>query len=225
MQSLSAKGPPARLTLLRARVQVLNQHKLILCSQIRSEISERVPSSQQCGGQIRYCVLGLPGASASCSAALSSRSWRQASSQHTACTNTMASALANLTEMQAWSTADLYGWAIPLCTDTLLMTVEPCTQQISRLRVACRVYSALLLAGVTSTMKYSSRYHHSNSDDKSKGFFGENFSVFLYGEQQFHCAIKWIWILVRNIFSQSRRKQSAVNTTCNVVYACYPQES
>lgn len=154
---------------------MFNQHKLILRGQMHSKISDRVNSSQQTSGQIRYCVLGLPGASASSSTALSSHGWRKARSRHAACVNTIASALTNLTEMQAQSTADLYGWVSQPCTDMLLMTVEPCAERTSSLRVAHRVYSALLLAEVTSTMKYSSRYHHSKSDDKSKGFFWRQF--------------------------------------------------
>lgn len=154
---------------------MFNQLKLILHSQIRSKISDRVNSSQQTSGQIRYRVLGQPGAGASSSAALSSHGWRKARSRHAACVNTIAPALANLTEMQAWSTADLYGCVSQPCTDTLLMTAEPYAERTSSLRVAHRVYSALLLAEVTSTMKYSSRYHHSKSDDKSKGFFWRQF--------------------------------------------------
>lgn len=90
-------------TIEGTRVQVFNQHKLILHGQIRSKISDRVNLSQQTSGQIRYHVLGLPGAGASSSAALSSRSWRKARSRHTACINTAAPAPANLTERQAWS--------------------------------------------------------------------------------------------------------------------------
>lgn len=93
-----------------------------------------------------------------------------------------------------------------------------------QLRVAHRVDLALLLAGVTSTMKYSSRYHRSKSDDKSKGVLEGNFCVFLHYEWQFHWAGKYIWIPVRNTFIQSSRKQSEVNTTCNVIYVCYLHE-
>lgn len=153
------------------RVRAFNQHELISHGQILSKISDRVDSSQETSGQIRYGVLGLPGAGASSSAALSSHGWQGARSRHAACVNTIAPALANLTEMQAWSTADLYGWVSQPCTEMLLMTVEPCAERTSSLRAARRVYSALLLAEVTSTMKYSSRYHHSKRDDKSKGFF------------------------------------------------------
>lgn len=134
---------------------------------------------------------GLPGAGASSSAALSSRGWREARGRHAACVNTTAPARANLTERQSWSAADLYGWVSQPCTDMLLMTAEPCAERTSSLGAAHRVYSALLLAEVISTMKYSSRYHHSKSDDKSKGvFFGGDFSVFLHSERQFHCAGK-----------------------------------
>lgn len=140
-----------------------------------SKISKRANSSRQTSGQIRYCVLGLPAAGASSSTAPSSRGWRKASSQHAACANTIAPAPANLTEMQAWTTADLYGWVSQPRTDAILMTAEPCAERASSLRVAHRVYSALLLAEVISTMKYSSRYHHSKSDDKSKGCFWRQF--------------------------------------------------
>lgn len=122
------------------------------------------------------------------------------------------------------SAALFHGRVSQPCTDTSLMTVGPCAVQTAGLRMARRVYSALLLPGVTSTMKYSSRYHRSKSDDKSKGFFEGNFCVFLRCEWQFHWVGKYIWILVWNTSIQSSGKQSEVNTTCNVIYVCYLHE-